>query len=85
MLGYSISTGIAAGVIIYYLINLIALIVTHFKPKFHVMDESIQMTITDKDIRDKRPDYKARVINPVMIILFLLAVAYFGTMPLYYG
>ncbi len=85
MLGFSISTGIAAGVIIYYLINLIALIVTHFKPKFHVMDESIQMTITDKEIRDKRPDYKARVINPVMIILFLLAIAYFGTMPLYYG
>ena len=84
MLGFSISTGIAAGIIIYYFLNSVALIITHFKPKFHVMDESIQMSKTNKKIEDKKPNLKARVLNPVMITLFILAIIYFATMPLYY-
>jgi len=85
MLGFSISTGIAAGVIVYYLINLVALIVTHFKPGFKVMDETIEHSGKVGESKNTNPDFKSRVFNPVMFILFSLAVVYFFTMPLYYG
>lgn len=86
MLGYSISTGIAAGVVLYYLINSVALAATTIQRKrgkeFIVNDEEMP-TANVKPIKVQNPDFKARVVNPVMITLFILAVAYFATMPLY--
>ena len=84
MLGYSVSTGIAAGIIIYYLINITALIITHFNHNFKVLDETIQMTESKEGAKNKNPDFKLRIINPVMIVMFLLSIAYFVTMPFYY-
>lgn len=86
MLGYSISTGIAAGVVLYYLINSVALAATTIQRKrgkeFVVNDEEMP-TANVKPIKVQNPEFKARVVNPVMITLFVLAVAYFATMPLY--
>ena len=83
-LGFSISTGIAAGIIIYYFVNLAALVVSQFKPDFHVLDETFQMSESGKQVENRNPDFKDRVVNPVMITLLLLSIIYFATMPLYY-
>lgn len=86
MLSYSISTGIAAGVLVYFFINSAALAVSTLKARrgksFEVNDEEIA-SANVAPMKSNNPDFKARVLNPVMITLVALAVAYFATMPLY--
>lgn len=88
MLSYSISTGIAAGVLIYFLVNSAALAMSTYKTKvgksFEVNDDEMPAAEHVKEIKSRNPDFKARVFNPVMISLVALAVVYFATMPLYY-
>ncbi len=85
MLAYSISAGIAAGVIVYYVLNLAAYlkaIITH-RPA-QIDDEAIVFsTHEEHSISNELPDLKKRVLNPVMILMVTLALVYFGTMPLY--
>lgn len=87
MLSYSISTGIAAGVLVYYFVNTTALLMSMYKKRvgkaFEVNDEEMPAAENLDTIKSKNPDFKARVLNPVMIVLVLLAVTYFATMPLY--
>lgn len=60
---------------------------TSYKAKkgkpFSINDEEfIEATIKD-DVVKTEPNYRQRVINPVVILLVILAITYFATMPLY--
>ncbi|WKX02441.1 NCS2 family permease [Candidatus Mycoplasma mahonii] len=74
MLSYSISTGIAAGVVMFYLIDLSGLLITTIKMKRGL--PSVLHNSSQKEFWD-------RIKNPIMIAMFALAVVYFATMPLY--
>lgn len=88
MLSYSISTGLAAGMVVYYALNAIALGAQTFNKKrgktFEVNDEEIGVEAMNvEQVKTKNPDFKARVCNPVAIVVVILAITYFATMPLY--
>ena len=76
VLSYSISTGIAAGILVYASINLslyaIALIQQKRGKEFVIGDLKIE-------------DFKERALNIPVLVMAALAIVYFGTMPLYYG
>lgn len=84
MLAYSISAGIAAGVIIYYALNFAAYIkmIITGKP-IEIDDTEIKLSNTDDHVSNELPDLKKRVLNPIMILMVALAIVYFATMPLY--
>lgn len=85
MLSFSISTGIAVGIIVYYLLNS-AVLIKHLITKKPIDVNDIEFLESDgvKNVKQESPkDLKKRLLNPVMIVLFILALVYFGTMPLY--
>lgn len=84
-LAFSISTGIAAGIIVYYLLNAVVLAKNMITGKpIDVNDMEFLESSGVKNVKQESPsDLKKRILNPVMIVLFVLAVVYFATMPLY--
>lgn len=85
MLAFSISTGIAAGIIMYFLLNG-AVLIKHMidKKPISVNDMEFLESSGVKKVDQTAPsDLKKRILNPVMITLFILAIVYFATMPLY--
>ncbi len=89
VLTYNISTGIAAGVVMFVVLNFFAGLKQRYnkwrgKPAFVVDDsqEILLASIESKVGYAKTKDYWSR-INIPMIVMFILAMAYFGTMPLY--
>lgn len=82
MLAYSISAGMAAGIIVYYVLNLAAYLKTLITKKpVEIDDTEIQFGNTEDHVPNELPDLKKRVLNPIMIAMVLLAVAYFVSMP----
>ena len=90
MLTYSISSGIAAGVITFTILNFAAgmkqIVVARFKnnKKFHISDYG-EMPSTDLD-KIKKPKIETNYLKRINIgitILFVLSLVYFGTTVLY--
>lgn len=88
ILSYSISTGIAAGIIVHFIVNaavyFLALMRNQNYRNFKIENKSISLAEAKKQ-KEHIPNLRQRVFNPLMITLFILAVVYFATMPLYYG
>ena len=85
MLSYSISTGIAVGIIMHYIMNWVLFIRQHIKKKeSSTNDMEIVMSTDVKEVKNHGPtSLKKRLFNPVMIGMFILSITYFATMPLY--
>ena len=87
MLGYSISTGIAAGLVLYYILNVALYLKLIYLNKRNLKLEMNDLEIAESSNVSKSentiPNLKNRILNPVMIGLFVMAVIYFATLPLY--
>lgn len=84
MLAYSISAGIAAGVIVYYVLNVAAYVkMTVTGKPIEIDDTEIQLSNSEDHVPNELPDLKQRVFNPIMILMVVLAIVYFATMPIY--
>ncbi len=89
MLTYSISAGMSVGVIVFVLLNFFAglrqyINVKRGKPKFVVDDDGEMITSDLKNIKnvENQTDYWKR-LNITLLVLFVLALVYFGTTVLY--
>lgn len=89
ILTYNISTGIATGVVLFVILNFFAGLKQRYNtwrghPPFVVDDEQeMLLSSVDKKVRiAKTKDYWARLNIPILA-MFVLGMAYFGTMPLY--
>ena len=85
MLSYSISTGIAVGIIMHYIMNWVLFIRQLIKKKpSEANDMEIVMSNDVKKVDNHEPtSLKKRLFNPIMIGMFILSITYFATMPLY--
>lgn len=76
VLAYSISTGIAAGVLVYAMINISLYVIALIQEK-----RGKEFVVGDLKISE----LKERAINIPVLVIAALAIVYFGTMPLYYS